>query len=106
MDFEGEDRISERTESEVARCRATPSNTKTAKQAGESLLLVIADKAGNSVHYKVRPSARLKKAFRHFAQARGLNEDKLRFYYEGEKLNGHERAVFVSTTSMCGLVYC
>lgn len=83
VDVEGEDMILQRSESEAAR---------NAKQADDHIMLAITDKTGKTLHYKSRPSARLDKAFNHYASARGLKVDKLRFYHDGKQLDRHDKA--------------
>lgn len=83
VDVEGEDMILQRSESEAAR---------SAKQADDPIMLAITDKTGKTLHYKIRLGARVDKTFDHYANARGLTVETLRFFHDGEKLNGKEKA--------------
>ena len=99
VDVDGGDKITERTESEIAQSDAgaakeprSPSSSPVTTSSSLSRTRTASRAATKSVP---APSST---AFRKFAEARGLSEDRLRFYHEGQKLNGDEAAVFVSVT--------
>lgn len=89
VDFRGKD-ILQRSESEIAR------------KADDPVMLAITDKTGKALHYKIRPSAHLNKAFNHYVSARGLTVENLRFYHDGKQLDGKEKAAVAVSIHLGG----